>query len=647
VEALLVCAVLVAGLAALFALRDRRARALATAGALLAAAGAWLHEPGGDPELAAAVPGAVREEGFVSSARCRACHAEEYAAWHRSFHRTMTQPATPEAVLGAFDGRVLSNRGHRVRLERRGEEFWAEIPDPLWFVDPEPDRGSEPPRIETRIVMTTGSHHQQKYWVRRPTGGNLHRGLPDNGALVQLPWVWLVDERRWIPSRDSFLLPPSPEPEAPAVWNTACFPCHSVAAQPRFDAEEVAFATRAVELGIACEACHGPAAEHLAANDSPLRRYARHLAAEDEADPTIVNPSRLDHRRSTEVCGQCHAFFRPRDMERFKQTGSEYRAGDELAATRVTFRSGDDPSDPLVRAELETDPTAFVGSFWRDGTMRVTGREYNGLLESACYQRGELSCLSMHRYEDRADQLGHGRGEDASCLECHAELAGRIAEHTHHAAEGAASRCMNCHMPYTSYGLFSAVRSHRVDSPSASQTAAAGRPNACNLCHLDRGLEWTSRHLGLWYGQPPVPLDAEERRVAAGVLWALRGDAAVRAIAAWHMGWGPAREAAGREWMGLYLTVLLGDPYVAVRRLAARSLATLPGFGPLDFDYTASPAAVAAQQREAVARWRRLVAGGPDRSGPQLLLDARGALDGAEIDRLLAQRDPRPVRISE
>ena len=38
----------------------------------------------------------------------------------------------------------------------------------------------------------------------------------------------------------------------------------------------------------------------------------------------------------------------------------------------------------------------------------VTGREYNGLLDTPCFQRGKMSCLSchsMHGYHDRNDQL--------------------------------------------------------------------------------------------------------------------------------------------------------------------------------------------------------------------------------------------------
>ncbi len=49
-------------------------------------------------------PVQVPDEGFVSSQTCRACHPSQYQSWHRSYHRTMTQVATPETVAASFDG---------------------------------------------------------------------------------------------------------------------------------------------------------------------------------------------------------------------------------------------------------------------------------------------------------------------------------------------------------------------------------------------------------------------------------------------------------------------------------------------------------------------------------------------------------------
>jgi hypothetical protein len=646
-EVLLFLLVAFAAAAVLWIGGSARARIATAACALLGAAGLWLHEPGGDPELVAAVPAALAEGGFATSATCRACHPQQYESWHRSYHRTMTQVASPESVLGDFSDVVLSDGGLSWRLERRDGEYWIEMPDPLWFIDTEPDRAARPPNIRARVVMTTGSHHQQYYWVRRPSQGPVYRDLPDNGALVAIPWVWMVDEKRWIPSRDSFLTPSLPEP--PAVWNTSCFPCHSVGTEPHFDADEVSYATRSAELGIACEACHGPGEEHVKANASPLRRYAAHFAGDDARDPTIVNPSRLDREGSAEVCGQCHSFHRPVDLELWQRTGAPYRAGDELDATRAVFRWEHDPDDPLLAELLESDPRAVESTFWRDGAIRVAGRDYNGLIESPCYQRGEMTCLSchsMHRYREPADQLAQDRVGNESCLQCHESLRERVAAHTHHAPDSAGSECMNCHMPHTTWGLFTAMRSHRIDSPSVAVSVRTGRPNACNLCHLDRTLEWAARSLFEWYGEPVPALDPDERALAASVLWTVKGDAAQRAITAWHMGWEPAREASGRTWQGAYLALLVADPYVAIRRVAARSLQTLPGFADFRPDFVSAQDA-SRMQREAFSRWSALVAGAPDRSGSDLLMDARGALDRDALTRLLSQRDTRPIRIAE
>ena len=63
------------------------------------------------------------------------------------------------------------------------------------------------------------------------------------------------------------------------------------------------------------------------------------------------------------------------------------------------------------------------------------------------------------------DQLAVGMETDEACLQCHTEFRGRIAEHTHHPVESAGSRCYNCHMPFTTYGLLKSVRSHLIDSP--------------------------------------------------------------------------------------------------------------------------------------------------------------------------------------
>ena len=276
--------------------------ALLSVGAALGVAAAVSLEPVVPEAVVAHRPIEVGEDGYVSSATCRSCHPSQYATWHGSFHRTMTQVATPESVRADFDQVVVDAvHGRPMRLERRGDEFWAEFDDPGWEGDPR-DR----PRITRQVVMITGSHHQNIYWYA--TG--------HDRALNVLPGVYLLDRGALDAPQTPSCWPPPGQGVAmlDGHWNAICIDCHTTHGKTRFDTpflsepiREQAVDTTVAELGIACEACHGPAETHLAANRNPVRRYALH--ASDAADPTIVEPTRLDPQRSSQVCGQCHSIW--------------------------------------------------------------------------------------------------------------------------------------------------------------------------------------------------------------------------------------------------------------------------------------------------------------------------------------------------
>ena len=639
-------------------------RSIAPAAALLAGAtalgvAAAVSRAPAVPEAAVEDrPVAVSEDGYVSSAACRACHPSQYATWRGSFHRTMTQVATPEAVRADFDGTVVDAvHGRPMRLERRGGEFWAEFDDPGWEGDPR-----ERPRITRRVVLITGSHHQNVYWYA--TG--------HDRALNVLPGVYLLDEARWAPRSAVVLAPPG---QGVAMldghWNAICIACHTTHGKTRFDTPyrsepiaDQAVRTTVAEFGIACESCHGHGAAHVAANRNPARRYAHY--ANGWADKTIVEPTRLDPRRSSQVCGQCHGIWEFRnagDERAAAARGLPYRPGDDLAATRFLAQPKVNGRSPAMRALVAADPDFVRGSFWADGQVRVSGREYNGLIDSPCFADASspertlscFSCHTMHKKPDdprsigewaRTHQVSAGMDGDAACAQCHEDVAADAPAHTRHPAASSGSRCYNCHMPYTSYGLLRAMRSHTITSPTARESVAAGRPNACNLCHLDRTLAWSAEHLRDWYGQPPPELDADERRVAASVLRLLKGDAGQRAITAWSYGWEPAQTASGTAWMVPYLAELLGDPYDAVRFVAARALRTLPGYERLDYDFTGDRDARVAAALDALGRWRASAAARARRD-PELLFGPDGALDTAAMRRLFDRRDTRPLFLRE
>jgi hypothetical protein len=238
---------------------------------------------------------------------------------------------------------------------------------------------------------------------------------------------------------------------------------------------------------------------------------------------------------------------------------------------------------------------------------------------------------------------------DAGCLQCHPAFADALEEHTHHPAGSEGSRCYNCHMPNTVYGMLKATRDHEVRSPSAQETLASGRPNACNLCHLDRTLEWTSQQLESWYGiEPPEITDPEHQRTALGPLQLLRGNAVQRAFIAWHMGWDPAREASGEDWIPPLLAQLLEDPYPAVRQIADRSLRSIEGYEEIGFD------ALSSSDERSLGRWRVWETWEKARRsrprnghGDAVLLDPDGLPQMERLNRLLSQRDDRFLYLEE
>ena len=582
------------------------------------------------PAQARLKPVTAPNNAYTSSQTCRACHPSEYKSWHNSYHRTMTQLAKSGAILGKWHGTRLPLGQATLQLEheQKRDEFWVNTV------------GADGIKTDSqRVTMTTGSHHLQVYWTADANGNLQH----------PFPFGWLIADQKWVPVQDTFLR--DPHLAAPdAKWNNVCIKCHAVAGRPGIDARTRTVNTETAELGISCEACHSPAGAHIAHYQNPVNRYISHLG--DKAVHAILNPASetLDHRLSAQACGQCHSYqYTPNPLD-WLRNGPRFLPGNELNANTTVVHAS-----TFIANGKQPDGHPHPGGewlgdrFWPDGMVRVTGREYNGLLDTACFQRGKMSCLSchsMHGYLDNNDQLAPRMETNEACLKCHDDFRDNLTAHTHHAADSTGSLCYNCHMPHTTYGLLSGIRSHQIDSPSVEAHLKTGRPNACNLCHLNQTLEWSSRHLTKWYDHRQPKLDNDDKSISAMLKMLLKGDAGQRAIAAWNMGWEPARKASGGNWQAPWLIRTMNDPYAAVRYIAHKALMADPAFAGTPFDYTA-PLAKRATQIDAISE-RRAVAGLLGQAPhAQLLLDAQGKPLEDVADRLTRQRDNRPITLQE
>lgn len=585
-----------------------------------------------------AVPPTVNDFNYVGSDACRSCHSAEYHSWHDTYHRTMTQVAGTESVLAPFDGRTLKRFGTTTTVMQRGDEFFAELIEPSYTKGYQRKYGvlpdeSKAPRVERQIVMTTGSHQLQVYWFQEPT----------TGELWQFPWRYRIKEKRWVHKQDTFLEPPEDPPFINfQVWSSSCIECHAVAGQPHFNSTNGVYENaRVAELGISCEACHGPGKEHCESNQNPLNRYAAY--ASDERQTNIINPKHANQDVSAQICGTCHSHhvFAPDAKPELHATGPQHKPGDDMlqvgrfmnAMDESVFGYGEDATR--------------ITRFWPDGACRTGGREYNGMTESECYLNGEMTCLSCHSMHnaDPNKQVSKLMDTNEACFQCHQTYRENLTEHTHHGADSPGSSCYNCHMPYTSYGLLGSIRSHTIQSPKIRAFEPHGRLNACNLCHLDQTLEWSQKSFTQWYDKDTIELSDEEKSTSAAVLWLLKGDAGQRVTSAWHMGWEPALLASGKGWTVPLLAATFEDPYSAVRFNAWRSINRIPGFEDLynEFD---SEIPIRVESRQQVLKLWMTDKKLHLKRGTQTLTDD-GKPDWPAINALLKQRDNSRMVINE
>jgi predicted CXXCH cytochrome family protein len=604
-------------------------------------------------------PADPNANGWSLSRSCAPCHPGHHASWARTFHRTMTQDATPRSVVGAFDGQEVTLWGVTARPVQRAGRFFIEYLDG--------PGGKAAKSLEVR--RTVGSRRYQQYLTPDPG--------PGGENWLRLPLLWHIDERRWIHLNGAFLDPDDvPYDQHLATWNQNCIFCHNTGPRPgalnlaeldqrlargeRVNPDfDVRFASTVSELGIGCESCHGPGSEHAARNRSPLRRYALHAGG--TADATIVHPSRLSKERSVQLCGQCHGARVPHPDAAIRDWlthGPPYRAGDDLLQSVR-------PITQDTRLAGAAEPESYRLRFWGDGTPRLTAYEMQGVTQSACYQKGELRCDSCHSMHggDVHGQIEPRMRTNAACTGCHPAIGNDVAAHTRHQADGPGSSCYACHMPHMVFGVLTIHRSHRLEIPDPARNAGLGRPDACTSCHLDQSIGWAAAAMQRLFGAR-FAAAAPRRELLPDlpeVLMALlSGDPVQRAVAAERMGRGDTgTSAARRVFLVPFLLTGLLDDYPAVRWFARQSLlrlgAELTQPGPelpfLDqvraFDYIGGADARREHSVRLLRAWRDMPKGGLPAFPAGLPLGPDLLPIREQIDKLWALQASKAIRIGE
>ncbi len=305
-------------------------------------------------------------------------------------------------------------------------------------------------------------------------------------------------------------------------WNSQCAECHSTHLQIRYDPRKDSFDTRWSELDVACEACHGPGAGHVAwaAGDS-------HVKASDATKGLSVHFQHQESRHWTIDPSTGKA----RPGTQAAESGIDACAGCHSRRTAIgdVDRPGETYLDRYAPVLLEE------GLYYSDGQMLDEVYVHGSFIQSRMYRAG-VTCTDCHE----PHSLTLRAAGDALCLRCHAENKYASTAHHFHNPESAGARCIACHMPARTYMGVDVRRDHGFRIPRPDLSTKLDVPNTCNACHSDRSAEWAAQTLAHWYGHVPegfqryaVTLDAARKRKpgAAADLAALVDDAGAPAIA--------------------------------------------------------------------------------------------------------------------
>ena len=418
------------------------------------------------PPLQTAVPTDVLA-AYGKSPSCKSCHEEAYANWEKSHHALAERTMDPALDRGAFDPPRKIHHGTQTSEARMSGEVFQLMTVGL-------DGKVQPFGVE-RVI---GVYPLLQYLIPAPGGR------------------WQTAELCFDPHKREWFNVYGDEDRKPGEWghwtgrgmnwNNMCAVCHNTRLLKNYDERTDSYHTTMAEMGVGCEACHGPMADHNA-------WQAKH--PNQSSDPTVRKITRVE---MFSACGQCHA-------RRAELTGDFHPGENFFDHHQLTIPD-------------ETD------LFYPDGQVREEDYEFTAFLGSRMHAAG-VRCIDCH--EPHTSKLRVPG--NLMCLSCHSGTitngAPKIALETHsrHKVGTSGDACTECHMPITTYMQRHPRHDHGFTVPDPRLTKELGIPNACNRCHTNQTPDWSLAALVKWYGPRTNEL---MRTRATAIAKARAGDAA-------------------------------------------------------------------------------------------------------------------------
>jgi predicted CXXCH cytochrome family protein len=325
---------------------------------------------------------------YVGTETCAGCHIQQHSAWQGSHHDLAMQIATAKAVLGDFSNASFTYAGISTRFFTRDGKF---------FVNTD---GPDGKLADFQIKYTFGVTPLQQYLVEFP-GGRLQ--------AFGIAWDSRTKEKggqRWFhlyPKEQLKAGDPLHWTSIDQNWNYQCADCHSTNLEKNYDANSKTFNTQWAELNVGCEACHGPASNHLA--------WAKHTASSEQFSGAGKGLATvLDERRGVSWLSE---------LQTGNATRSQPRTSNKEIETCATCHSRrGQTSDRFVHGQRLADnyrPALLEdGLYWPDGQQRDEVFNHGSFLQSKMFAKGVTcsDCHEPHSLKLRAE--GNG-----VCAQCH------------------------------------------------------------------------------------------------------------------------------------------------------------------------------------------------------------------------------------
>ena len=399
---------------------------------------------------------------FVGSQSCESCHEQETKAWQGSHHDKAMQHANDESVLGDFNDTELRYQNEVNRFFKKGDEYWVNIQDENGIFH------------DYKISFTFGFDPLQQYMVKFP-----------DGRIQLIPFAWdsraeAENGQKW------FYLYPSMNPTSSFFWtnsgqnwNYTCADCHSTNLKKNYDTKSDQYATTWSEIDVNCEACHGPASQHVLWANKEVEPEDKHFGFQRDLSKSVkqwqfiegqstLQPTSIESTDLVSTCAQCHS--------------RRVQLNDSVGHTQGEF--GDKYELNLISPDI----------YYPDGQIFDEDYVYGSFLQSKMATKGVV-CTDCH--DPHTAQLVIP--EEAVCLQCHLPNKYSSIEHSHHDPGSEGDRCVNCHMPETNYMQIDPRRDHAWHIPNPTRSNQMNTPDVCTDCHSDKNPQWADSYIDQWF----------------------------------------------------------------------------------------------------------------------------------------------------